>query len=248
MVYTPDKTNSIFEQKINLKFHKAYDAGANLIKQHATLNLNVKSTLDLDNLDGVGQFTPRTDMKTADHRRFLSDIDDSLIFDIEDSMMMNSQINDISMISISSVSKPKTKHRPTDSLNGGSQSYRSMQKEVTRDFDMGKFCYYFHSFYARITYNNLDCFKSINTVSQETLNSSQMKQNSYRGEINSEKSYPEMDSQGVKNKSEFEASLNDKNQTICDLKQELVLKRIRITKQEQKISELSKDLEKGIVF
>lgn len=148
MVYTPDKGNSIFEQKINLKFHKAYDAGANLIKQHATLNLNVKSALDLDNLEGVDQFTPRTEMKTADHRRFLSDIDDSLIFDIEDNIMMNSQINDLSMISISSVSKPKTKHRPTDSLNGGSQSYRSMQKEVMRDFDMGKLYLYLHSFYV----------------------------------------------------------------------------------------------------
>lgn len=75
-----------------------------------------------------------------------------------------------------------------------------------------------------------------------------MKQNSYGGEINSERSYHDRDSQGMKNKSEIEASLSEKNQTICDLKQELVLKRIRITKQEQKISELSKDLEKGIVI
>ena len=138
LVYSPDKPNGIFEQKINLKFHKGYDAGANLLKPHATLNLNVKSVLDLNNLDVTSQFTPKTDMKTADHRRFMSDIDDSLIFDIEDKIIMNSQIDDLSMISIGSVSKPKTKNRPIDALHSGSQSYRSMQKEVMKDFDMGK--------------------------------------------------------------------------------------------------------------
>lgn len=43
-VYPPDKGKQVFEQKVNLKFHKALNF-ANLLKPHASLNLQIKSTL-----------------------------------------------------------------------------------------------------------------------------------------------------------------------------------------------------------
>jgi hypothetical protein len=139
LVCSPDKANSVFEQRINLKFHKAYyDSGAQLLKQHATLNLNVKSSLDSSILDQNTPRTPMTDMTCS--QRFLSDIDDSYVFDIDDNMMMNSQINDLSMMSMGSASKPNENSRPTDILNSGSQSFRSVRKGTIEGLDKGRCC------------------------------------------------------------------------------------------------------------
>jgi hypothetical protein len=43
-VYPPEKGKQVFEQKVNLKFHKALNF-ANLLKPHAALHLQIKSAL-----------------------------------------------------------------------------------------------------------------------------------------------------------------------------------------------------------
>jgi hypothetical protein len=94
----------------------------------------------------------------------------------------------------------------------------------------------------------LDFYKTASNISQDTMNSSRIMQKVFGADVNSERSYLDKDSQEYKNKSEIEMALSDKNQIISELRQELVLKRIRITKQEQRIAETTKDLENGMSF
>lgn len=68
LAYMPEKGKNVFESKLNLKFHKAYNF-TNLLKPHAMLHLNVVSVLK-DETDRA--LSPKTALKTIDHRRYLS--------------------------------------------------------------------------------------------------------------------------------------------------------------------------------
>jgi hypothetical protein len=94
--------------------------------------------------------------------------------------------------------------------------------------------------------HDLDCYKTESNISQDTMNSSKMIQKVFGADINSERSY--FDKYTPPSKSEIEMALNEKNQVISELRQEIVLKRIRITKQEQRIAETTKELENGMSF
>lgn len=83
LVYMPEKGKNMFEQKLALKFHQAYSY-SNLLKQHATLNLHVKSVISSGEADNDISFL--TEQKTYDHRRYLSTASDKILFDVDQSI------------------------------------------------------------------------------------------------------------------------------------------------------------------
>jgi hypothetical protein len=95
-VYPPEKGKQVFEQKVNLKFHKALNF-ANLLKPHAALHLQIKSSLStgrptilaIDEMDLCSGFTPRTDFKTVDNRKYLTNAGESLVFDADQSLNLD---------------------------------------------------------------------------------------------------------------------------------------------------------------
>lgn len=91
-VYMPNKGNMVFEQKASLKFHKAHTY-SNLLKQAATLNLEIRSVLKNDG-SAIPEFTSQSSKKGKKTSR--NDFDTSHIeFDVDKSMNTDYNVDDL---------------------------------------------------------------------------------------------------------------------------------------------------------
>ena len=82
-MYLPERGKFAFEQKLSLKFHKSFTF-SNILKQHAALNLLVTSVLVKDCDDNDMSWL--TERKTVSKRQYLTNTDEKIIFDIDETI------------------------------------------------------------------------------------------------------------------------------------------------------------------
>ncbi|CAI2383418.1 unnamed protein product [Moneuplotes crassus] len=220
LTYPPEKANMVFEQKLNLKFHKAMGP-ANVLKQYASLNLSVKSMLKTNLGNGspsknILKSLDKTANRKLDNTSYLQDdisnITESFPFDFEESMQLDNNFDSILFEESpirNSINKKKEMcpgvsiyndepvkvNTYTIDLNAGSKTSRNQDKSKK---------------YKKIDIGDIEgesiCSQKL---SEDTTNSSHLRQNSNCGDIASEKSYIEKDSSYSVMKEQFEREKNN---------------------------------------
>ena len=195
MVYMPTKGKQVFDQKVSLKFHKSFNH-TNVLKQGATLNLNIKSMLKSE-VDPTS--ASQTAKKTYDGR---TNFDDStceqIVFDADqtlgtdmgnpdffdcDSSRMSNFLEDLSSSSrMSSSSKHNAPLNAKFEQYEGSMSYRSLKQELDH---LSENMNGQSSFRGRNGTKPVESFITQNSSQNNTFTSSKNGQN--RDSINSEK-------------------------------------------------------------
>ncbi|CAI2383848.1 unnamed protein product [Moneuplotes crassus] len=260
LIYPPDKNTIPFEQRINLKFVNSLGQ-VSCLKDYVTLNLNVKSTFNggsgkygtsksiFGGLEKGGHFNFETASQIPDD---ISNITESFAFDFDESMQMDSNFgSDLFEESPIRYSTNKKEETSPDLKNLKSASMKvdsniidlSEGSRTTRNQDSPK------KKYKKMELGNTQRVSLLSQkLSDDTANSSHLRQHSNCGDINSEKSNIERDSTYLIMKEQFEREknnckiVNNQNEALLLQKADLLHKITQLQDQLKSSEETQRNL------